>query len=293
MKMRYYKRILTLALIFVFALIGGISATNAEEINDSSIDTSYGKIVQSGVLNVVVPSNIDFVIDPIEIAGRGQVYSNARPIENRGEYDVLFMITEVNVIFANTGDFVPMFEPFESTLYDAEKKIYLALTLGDATSAITNANVEMEPAVISRLLNAGSRCPISIIGNVNPYSEAEWRDGDVKIQIIYQIETIIDDDAKTNESENIDTDGDEIFEDVPDAAIDAEFAPEEGEQQELTDDGGTFQSEFPDGDGGEDDVGPVEGGTPTGPPETEMTEDPLMPEPPSPEDTETNETTEG
>jgi hypothetical protein len=220
-----------------------------------------GEGAQSDVLNVVVPADIDFVIDPLEIAGRGQIYSDAQAIENRGAQDVLFTVMDARVVFANEAEFVPMPEPFDSALDDAEKKIYLALNLGGATSALTDAGAEIGPALISSLWSAGSRCPISVSGCVNPYSEAEWRDGDVKIQITYQMEAIPDEDAEAGEEEGIDANGDESLE-APGAPLDEGAAPEEEGQD--PDGGGAAQSAPENGNGGAEGAGPAQNESPAG-----------------------------
>jgi hypothetical protein len=48
------------------------------------------------ILHVIVPKALDFVIDPFEIAGRGQVYSEPQTIENRGDTDVLVTFSELS-----------------------------------------------------------------------------------------------------------------------------------------------------------------------------------------------------
>ena len=261
-------------------IICGPPAASAGNTSGSPIDTSGGETDISGgetdasgeeaapfdVLSVLVPADIDFVIDPLEIARRGQVYSDVRAIENHGEYDVLFSVTDVSVIFANDTDFVPAAYPFESSFRDTEKRIFLELNLGGNTLAITDgaARSPSAPVMISSAGNAGSLCPVSVTGSVNPYSETEWQDGDVKIRIVYQIEAVADREAETDESEGLDEDS------TP--------APEE--DQELPGGGDGVQTGPENENGDEDESKPAEGGIPPGGEEETAAEDTLTAEPP-------------
>jgi hypothetical protein len=138
-------------------------------------------------IELTIPLSLDFVIDPFEIAGRGQVYSDAPPIENRGPGDVLFEVTRVNIEYAGETNFIPTDAPFKTGFNDSEKRIYLELRLGGSVAAITGGASGIPPVPLGGAGSENAICSIGLSGNVNPYPKKDWRDGDVKITLHYQI----------------------------------------------------------------------------------------------------------
>jgi hypothetical protein len=149
------------------------------------------------VLYVTVPQNLDFVVDPFENAGRGQVYSEMSAIENRGDSDVLLTFSDISVIFENGADIEAMRAPFDVYNYTSSvrKALYLLLDFGRADTAplvLTDETARANPPSI--LLHAagseGSACTLSLSGIVNCDMDAGWRNGDVKISLNYFMEVI-------------------------------------------------------------------------------------------------------
>jgi hypothetical protein len=146
------------------------------------------------ILNIVIPSDLNFTIDPLDLAGRGQVYSDAQTIENLGETDVIVSFSDVSVVFANETDFEAVSAPFNAYAGSARKAIYLLLDFGrpDVPAAVLTDKTRTDaPAVF--MSAAGSEpnaCSLSLSGNVNYGKDADWQDGDVKIRLTYKIETI-------------------------------------------------------------------------------------------------------
>jgi hypothetical protein len=149
------------------------------------------------VLHVTVPQTLDFVIDPFESGGRGQVYSDARMIENRGDADVLLTFSDISVVFDNGADIEAMRAPFDVYGYNgpARKALYLLLDFGTADTApliLTDEAARANPPSI--LLRAagseGDACALNLSGIVNCDTDAGWRDGDVKISLNYLMEVI-------------------------------------------------------------------------------------------------------
>jgi hypothetical protein len=149
------------------------------------------------VLHVTVPQNLDFVIDPFGSAGRGQVYSDARVIENRGDTDVLLTFSDISVVFGNGADIEVMRAPFNVYSYPgpARKALYLLLDFGMEDTAplvLTDETARANPPGI--LLRAagseGDACALNLSGVVNCDTDAGWRDGDVKISLNYFMEVI-------------------------------------------------------------------------------------------------------
>jgi hypothetical protein len=152
---------------------------------------------EAPVLHVTVPQTLDFIIDPFETARRGQVYSDARVIENRGDTDVLLTFSDISVIFENGSDIEAMRAPFDVYNYTgaARKALYLLLDFGRGDTAplvLTDEAARANPKGI--LLHAagseGAACALSLSGIVNCDTNAGWRDGDVKISLNYFMEVI-------------------------------------------------------------------------------------------------------
>jgi hypothetical protein len=156
-------------------------------------EPSYVQTQNEEAINVVVPASLDFVIDPFELAKRGQVYSDAYVVENQGSSDVL-LTGDVEVLFANETDFEAISHPFDESSNSVLKEICLLLDFGRSDVppvAITDKARAAIPAVLLRASgNDLSACSLKITGSVNPYPAAEWRDGDVKIRLNYHIETL-------------------------------------------------------------------------------------------------------
>jgi hypothetical protein len=178
------------------------------------------------ILNVLVPVDIDFTIDPFELAGRGQVYSEPVEFINHGETDVILTITDLAVTFANDTDFETVAAPFGEEYSSDKKAICLLLNFESAYSSAVSITDDCSP--VSFALNArGSAernsCTLSVSGAVNPYPAVKWRDGEVKISLTYQMEPQNTDpeppDAKEGEnSETVyETDDDTIV--LPDITL--------------------------------------------------------------------------
>jgi len=147
--------------------------------------------VNNTVVNVVVPISLIFTIDPLELAGRGSVYSDAYMIKNLGDSDVVLKITDITVTYAAGKEFTPLAEPFSGE--SGKNDIYLALGFDrvDTPPIIMTAQEDMSRDIpLSGIGSDLSNCELRIFGSVNPYPLSAWSAGDVKININYQIETI-------------------------------------------------------------------------------------------------------
>jgi len=244
---------------------------------ESNEQTTTEEPGQSGdgspVINVVVPLNIDFVIDPFEIAGRGQVYSDTHKITNYGDTDVLLIISDVSVAFAQESDIRPLAQPFTGGFSDRSKSIFLLLDFGRpdaqppavATAPIDNdilimlyaqCNLMHEQEDADEQETEGvvevnrSQSALSISGNVNPYPASEWAAGDVKITVTYRLEAVVEPQPEVEEEEDLEE------QEPEEPELEEGQEPEEQDQEE---------SEEPD----ETQTSPTEPGTDTGQPPTE------------------------
>lgn len=79
----------------------------------------------STVMNVSMPLEVPFTINPFEMYGKGQIYSDVFQIENHGAGDVVIDITDIRYIFANEEDFVSMDAPVDDSVREPRKALYM------------------------------------------------------------------------------------------------------------------------------------------------------------------------
>jgi len=143
------------------------------------------------ILNVIIPISIDFTIDPLEIDGRGQIYSAEYVIENQGEGDVIVYFTDIEVYFANDSDFQPFSQPIVQYSGLNLKAIFMQLNFGmdDVPSVVLTDSTEHKTAFVYLRAygNDSSSCSVSLSGSVNPNPYKKWRNGDVRVAMTYQL----------------------------------------------------------------------------------------------------------
>jgi len=138
------------------------------------------------IINVSVPTNLDFKIDPFEIAGRGQIYSDDYIIQNVGATDVLMTISQVQVIFANEYDFQAVAHEIDYDYQSPVKTVYMVLNINSSPLIITDSAIgEYETILLD-----GDKLKLSVSGNLNMFPAERWRDGDIKILLSYSLELI-------------------------------------------------------------------------------------------------------
>jgi hypothetical protein len=143
------------------------------------------------VISVIIPTTVDFTLDPLELAGRGQIYSESFVIENLGENSVLLTLSDIRVTFANDTDFEAVPLPFGEDFQTERKVLYLALDFGrDDISPIILTDTEHPANVRIPLFDADtefSTAALSFSGNINSPAELDWLPGDVHIAMTYTL----------------------------------------------------------------------------------------------------------
>lgn len=174
----------------------------AAEIPDTSEAVQLTQEEESGydgseVLNVAVPLTVSIVIDPFEISGKGQIYSDLYEITNFGDADVLLTFTDIQVTFADDTNFEALAKPFDDRTDSDLKSIYLLLNFGrDNITPVAITDPAREDDITIPLAgnqadaNGNSFLSFYFSGNVNHLPEVGWKDGDVKISISYKLEVI-------------------------------------------------------------------------------------------------------
>jgi len=149
--------------------------------------------IGADAMNVALPVSFDFIIDPLELFGRGTVYSDTYTITNHGDTAVIFSIADAAAIFEENGDIVPLARPFDNNTASERKEIYLMIDFNrDDVAPIVITDAESAKTASIILSAAGgeqSTCEITISGSINPYPAEMWENGDVKFNLTYLIET--------------------------------------------------------------------------------------------------------
>jgi hypothetical protein len=148
---------------------------------------------EAAVLNVVLPAEVPFTIDPFEISGRGQIYSAVFPVRNMGETDALLTFTDMRVYFAH-GDteIVPMPALFDTDAAEM-KAVCLVLNFGRddlPPQILTDENREAMPVLLRGTENdpgGADSLALSFSGAVSCYPPADWQSGDITVQLTYAI----------------------------------------------------------------------------------------------------------
>jgi len=158
----------------------------------ASVDDPEAAPESGEIFNVAMPLSLDFTIDPYELAGRGPVYSDGHMLENLGDHDVILAFVDIEVIFREGADIIPLPQPFDGPDDTEEKEIYLLLDFGrpDVQPLVLTAPPDEMPRIfLSATDDDFSFCILTISGDVTPYPAKEWMSSDVKIRITFIIES--------------------------------------------------------------------------------------------------------
>ena len=183
------KRIL--AAVSAVGLLIGVTTLSAS----AYTLTGTGYVITNETVSVVVPSTLDFTIDPLETGGQGSVYSDEYPLVNLGDTDVVLTFTSVEVILANERDFAKSALPIDDGDAGGPKSVYLELNFGGGDIppiVLTDASPAEIPSVTLGANGSGaSEYALRIGGSVNPYPLVDWQSGDIGIAITYRLDAVV------------------------------------------------------------------------------------------------------
>jgi len=196
---RFVTFIMVTTFISIISLTGatGTENTPPRDIDDENLNTAF---------TISFPTSLDFIIDPFELLGRGQIHSEEFIISNLGDNDAIITITDISVVFVNSTEFLPLSEPFNSSIREPLKAIYMVLDFGNANITpvvMTSPITQVISIYLGSVGSSTSTITLSISGSVNPEPVTGWNDGDVKISITYDVD-IIDESTSGYESINPD-----------------------------------------------------------------------------------------
>lgn len=201
---------------------GELVAANLDELEALVDNAENLDFAESSMLTVVVPSNLDFQLDPLEVHGKGQIYSDNFLIQNYSNTDVTVKLENIKYTFVNETDFLsldmPPEIPFGIRNPSKLKEVYMLLHYEnrDYENFVITTKEKSETADIILAaaeydedgnfveLNADSTLIFSFTGIVNHLPAIEWEDKDFSVSIEY---TLIPDEF--DESDEADQEVDE------------------------------------------------------------------------------------
>lgn len=137
----------------------------------------YGE--KDAMLSLQIPQKMEVIIDPWELDGKGQIYSEKYMIQNTGSATGTLILSFVCRTQENSG---VTFRQEKKGLHDDEKKnVYMELVLGDENKII----LSQEESEYKVELKAGEELSVSFTGEVNENVSEQWKDGSIVIEGSY------------------------------------------------------------------------------------------------------------
>lgn len=174
--------------------VADMVGTPSEASSETDTATSSNAVLQNGKterMPLQIPQKLQVVIDPFEIDGNGQVYSEEYLITNSGEKEGVLTLSFSCLPRENSGLVV---RQEKEGLHEGEDKfVYMEILLKDMERLILSS----ESREYRVKLGPGEQLSLRFAGEVNENAEEEWKDSDIVVKGIYtwdmSEETLLDD----------------------------------------------------------------------------------------------------
>jgi hypothetical protein len=154
------------------------TASDAEEANG----LLYEEIPESGnarTVSLQIPQKLQIVIDPFEMDGKGQIYSEQYMVRNMGETAGTLTLAFVCRL---GGDGVQEVWQERDGIHDGQSKsLYVEIVFGEMERLVLSA----DSSEYSAQLEPGEEMTMYFTGEVNENASEQWEDGDIVIDGIY------------------------------------------------------------------------------------------------------------
>ena len=150
---------------------GDVSGNHAADLTDAA----------EGILQLQVPENIDFVIDPWGIAGRGQIYSGEYRIRNCGTEEGVLYLSDMVCIVKDDAD-VLVAEDEQTAVFGEKKSICIEMVFDNGETLV----LSREGQEYSVRLAPGEEITFWISGAVGTGRMENWKNNDVMIKMTYR-----------------------------------------------------------------------------------------------------------
>ncbi|MCI8940331.1 MAG: hypothetical protein HFH12_10150 [Dorea sp.] len=130
--------------------------------------------------NLEIPQKMAIVIDPWEIDGKGQIYSEQYIVKNTGKTDgVLTLTSRVCKLWDKSEVIV---KTDKRGLHDDKvKAVYMEMEYGNGDKVILSEDETKYQAE----LKPGEELAVRFIGEVNENASESWKDSDVTVDVVY------------------------------------------------------------------------------------------------------------
>lgn len=134
----------------------------------------------SEVENLQIPQKLEIVIDPWEMDGKSQIYSEQYTIRNTGEAAGVLTLSQLICRPQEKSDVIVRTD--KGGVHDTEEKsLYMEMIFGNGESvALSEEGTEYRA-----VLKSGEELSFWFAGEVNEYAADGWKDEDVAVGVVY------------------------------------------------------------------------------------------------------------
>ncbi len=174
-------------------------------------ESKSSEFSSSEMKGVQVPQKLEIVIDPWEIDGKGQIYSEKYIIRNNGNFTGTLTLSNLTCKpQASSG--VVVRTDRDGLNDNKEKNLYMEMQFGDSGQIVMSE----QSAEYQTVLKPNEELTVSFAGEINEYASEKWRNNDVKVSIVYlwDVNEVQTDVMEVAEIEGNVNEVDEVSEDV-------------------------------------------------------------------------------
>lgn len=155
----------------------------SEELAETK-DSAGDETVVSEMKSLQIPQKLDVVIDPWEMDGKGQIYSEEYVIRNGGDTAGTLILSNLACKTQESGKVIVRSD--NDGLHDNEEKsIYMEMWFGDSDLIVLSE----QEAEYRAVLKPAEELTIHFAGEVNEYASENWISDDVRVSVVYSWET--------------------------------------------------------------------------------------------------------
>lgn len=163
----------------------GLSGENSEgtEPSEGDADEEEKDWEGQGVKTLQMPQELRVTIDPWEVAGKGQIYSEQYVIRNTGE-DAGVLTLSGLTCRPREGSGVSVSTERDGIHKDERKSIYMEMLFGTGDRAVLSE----EGGEYQTELKPGEEVTLEFAGEVNEYASGSWDSRDITVGAVYSWE---------------------------------------------------------------------------------------------------------
>lgn len=161
-----------------------IDASKVEQSEENS-ETDLKEIMleEDGINHLQVPEKLQIVLDPWEMDGKGQIYSDVYKIQNVGDAPGILVLSNIACQTGSQSG-VDIKTDTKGLHDDTEKSLYMVMLIGDEDKIV----LSQEGAEYKVELKAGEELSFAFSGEANENAEKGWTNGDVSVTATYSWE---------------------------------------------------------------------------------------------------------